>query len=178
MTAPLRGTAVVMVPVFLIIAVLGVALPGALWWLMTRMASARPPYARTRMDAFGVPMDPVDTWFADHAELPALRRLHVRTAVFGGRAVDEESLRPVARRLAAELLAGGIKSEAVGRTARALPVAAAVELVVAAVLCLVSGHVLPWLVVPGLYGVLTLILGLLRPRLLRRRLERAQQLNA
>ena len=66
MTAPLRGTAVVMVPVFLIIAVLGVALPGALWWLMTRMASSRPPYARTRMDAFGVPMgDVVPTRLAE-----------------------------------------------------------------------------------------------------------------
>jgi hypothetical protein len=178
MTTPLRGTAMVMVPVLLIIVVMGVVLPGALWWLTNRMASARPPYARTRMDAFGVPMDPIDTWFADHAELPALRRLDVRTAVFGGRTVDEESLRPVARRLAAELLAGRIRSEADGRTARALSVAAAVELIVAAVLCLVSGHILPWLVAPGLYGVLTLILGLLQPRLLRRRLERALQINA
>lgn len=167
----------VMVAVLLIIAVL-VVLPALLWWLMNRMASARPPYARTRMDAFGVPMDPVDTWFADPAELPALRRRDVRTAVFGGRAVGEESLRPAARRLAADLLAGRIRSGVGGRTAHAPPAAAAVELIVAAVLCLVSGHVLPWLVAPGLYGVLTLILGLLRPRLLRRRLERALQLNA
>ena len=83
--------------------------------------------------------------------------------MFGGRTVDEESLRPVARRLATELLAGRIRSDAVGWTARALPVAAAVELIVAAALRLVSGHVLPWLVAPGLYGVVTLILGLLRP---------------
>ena len=167
-----------MVPVLLIIVVMGVVVPGALWWLTNRMMSARPPYARTRMDQFGVPMDPVDTWFADHAELPALRRLNVRTAVFSGRAVDEESLRPVAHRLAAELLAGRIRSEADGRAVRALSVAAIVELIVAAVLCLLSGQVLPWLVVPGLYGVLMLILAPLRPRLVRRRLERALQLNA
>ena len=91
---------------------------------------------------------------------------------------EEESLRPLARRLAPELLTARIRSEAGGRTARAVPVAGAVELIVAAVLCLVSGHVLPWLVVPGRYGVLMLIVGLLQPRLLRRRLERARQLNA
>ena len=40
-------------PILVIIAVLGVVLPGAVWWLASRQASARPPYARVRRDAFG-----------------------------------------------------------------------------------------------------------------------------
>ena len=52
-------------------------------------------------------MDPVDAWFADHTELSSLQRLSVRTAVFRGQAVDDGSLRPVARQLAAELTQAG-----------------------------------------------------------------------
>jgi hypothetical protein len=164
--------------VLLIIPVLGVALPASLWWLTRRMATARPPYAHRRMDAFGFPMDPIDTWFADHAELPALRRLSIREAVFGGRAVQDESLRPVAHRLAAELLAGRVRSEVSGWPSRALAGVGVAELIVAAVLCVVTGHVQPWLASPGLYGVFGLSLGLLRPRLIRRRLEQSLRLNA
>jgi hypothetical protein len=165
-------------PVVVIITTMGVALPVSLWWLTRRMASAKPPYARARMDAFGVPMDPVDTWFADHGALPALPRLSVRTAVFGGQGVDDESLRPVAHRLAAELLTGRLRSQVSGWPWRALAAVGAIELIVATVLCMTTGHVQPWLASPGLYGVFALSLGLLRPRLLRRRLERSLRLNA
>ncbi len=101
-------------PAVLIIMVMS-APPAVFWWLSRRMAAAKPPYSRARRDAFGALRDPVDAWFADHAELPALRRLRVRTAVFAGRAVDDESLRPVAHRLAADLLAGRIRSQMSGR---------------------------------------------------------------
>src|ERR1035438_1525055 len=179
MTVPAGGTAVVMLwPVVVIITVMGVALPASLWWLSARMASAKRPYAHARMDAFGVPMDPVDTWFADHAELPALRRLSVRTAVFGGRAVDDESLRPVARGLAAEVLSGSLRSQVSGWPWRVLAAFGAVELILVAVLYLTTGHLQPWLASPGMYGVFALTVGLLRPRLLRRRLEQSLRLNS
>ena len=178
MTTASVGTAVIMLwAVLLIVTLLGVALPALLWWLTSRMTSARPPYARRRRDTFGFPMDAVDAWFADHAELPALRRLSVRSAVFDGRAVDDESLRPVAHRLAADLLAGRIRSEVSGWASRVLVGAGAAEMIITGVLCLLSGHVLPWLVSPASYGVLLITLGLVRPRLLRRRLERSLQLN-
>ena len=45
-------------PILVIIAVLGVVLPAAVWWLASRQASARPPYSRARRDAFGALMDP------------------------------------------------------------------------------------------------------------------------
>ena len=178
MTVPAGGTVVVMLwPAVVIITVVGVALPTSAWWLSRRMASAKRPYAHARMDAFGFPMDPIDTWFADHAELPALRRLSVRTAVFGGRAVDDESLRPVAQRLAAELLSGSLRSQVSGRSWRALAVFGAVELVLAAVLCVTTGHLQPWLASPGMYGVFTLSAGVFWPRFQRRRLEQSLRLN-
>jgi hypothetical protein len=104
--------------------------------------------------------------------------LSVRTAVFGGQGVDDESLRPVAHRLAAELLTGRLRSQVSGWPWRALAAVGAIELIVATVLCMTTGHVQPWLASPGLYGVFALSLGLLRPRLLRRRLERSLRLNA
>ena len=127
-------------PILVIIAVLGVVLPVAVWWLASRQASARPPYSRARRDAFGALMDPVEAWLVDHAELPSLQRLSVRTAVFGGEAVDDESLRPVARRLAAELLSGGLTSQVGGWSWLVLAAVGAVELMAFAALWLVSGH--------------------------------------
>jgi hypothetical protein len=53
-----------------------------------------------------------------------------------------------------------------------------IELILTAVLGLITGHALPWLVTPGVYGLLGISLGLLRPRLLRRRVERSLRLNA
>ena len=164
--------------VLAIVTVMGVVLPASLWWLASRQASARPPYSRARRDAFGARMDPVDAWFADHAGLPALKRLSVRTAVFRGEAVGDESLRPVARRLAAELLSGELASQVGGWSWLVLAAVGAVELIGFAAVCLVSGHVPPEAVSPGFNGVLALSVGLLRPRLLRHRLERSMRLNA
>src|ERR1022692_1629369 len=87
-------------PGLAIVTVIGVGLPLLAWWLTRRMETAKPPYSRRRMDAFGAPMDVIDAWLADHAQLPALRRWNVRQAVLGGRAANEESLRPVAHDLA------------------------------------------------------------------------------
>ena len=165
-------------PILVIIAVLGVVLPGAVWWLASRQASARPPYARVRRDAFGACMDPVDAWLADHAELPALKRLSVRTAVFRGEAVGDESLRPVARRLAAELLSGGLTSQVGGWSWLVLGAVGAVELMVFAALWLVSGHPQARFASLVVSGVFALSMGFLRPRLLRHRLERSMRLNA
>lgn len=53
-----------------------------------------------------------------------------------------------------------------------------IELILTAVLGLITGHALPWLVTPGVYGLLGISLGLLRPRLLRRRVEHSLRLNA
>ena len=130
-------------PILVIIAVLGVVLPGAVWWLASRQASARPPYARVRRDAFGACMDPVDAWFADHAELPALKRLSVRTAVFRGEAVGDESLRPVARRLRPNCSQAGLTSQVGGWSWLVLAAVGAVELMAFAALWLVSGHPRP-----------------------------------
>ncbi len=95
----------------------------------------------------------------------------------GGHAVDDESLRPTARRLAADLLGGRVRSVASGWRAWVLTCTGGAELILAAGLCLITGRALPWLVSPALYGVLALSLGLLRPRLLRARLERCVRLN-
>ena len=165
-------------PILVIIAVLGVVLPGSAWWLASRQASARPPYSRARRDAFGALMDPVDAWFADHTTLPSLQRLSVRTAVFRGQAVDDSSLRPVARRLAAELLSGGLTSQVSGWPWLVMAAVGAVELIVFAVLWLVSGHAQARFANLVVFGVFALSMGLLRPRLLRHRLERAMRLNA
>jgi hypothetical protein len=165
-------------PTLLIIAVLGVVLPAAVWWLASRQASARPPYSRARRDAFGALMDPVDAWLADHAELPSLLRLKVRTAVFRGKAVDDESLRPVARGLAAELLSGELTSQVGGWSWLALASVGAVEVLGFAALWLVSGHPQARFASLVVFGVSGLSMGLLRPRLLRHRLERAVRLNA
>ena len=54
--------------ILVIIAVLGIVLPGSAWWLASRHASAGPPYSRARRDAFGAFMDPVDAWFTDHTD--------------------------------------------------------------------------------------------------------------
>ena len=165
-------------PILVIIAVLGVVLPGAVWWLASRQASARPPYSRARRDAYGALMDPVDAWFADHTELPSLQRLSVRTAVFRGQAVDDESLRPVARHLAAGLLSGGLTSQVGGWSWLVLAAVGAVELIAFAALWLVSGHPQARFADLVLFGVFALSMGLLRPRLLRHRLARAIRLNA
>ena len=178
MTVAAVGTAVVMLWVLLVfIAALGVVLPSSAWWLASRMASARPPYSRARRDAFGALMDPVDAWFADHTELRSLQRLNVRTAVFSGQAVDDESLRPVARRLAAELLTGGLTSQVGGSSWLILAAVGAAELVAFAALWLVSGHARASYVNLVVFGGFALGMGLLRPRLLRHRLERAMRLN-
>jgi hypothetical protein len=79
-----------------LVTMIGVGLPVCAWWLTGRMARAKAPYSRRRIDAFGAPLDAIDVWFADHTDLPALRRWKVRTAVLSGKAVNEESLRPVA----------------------------------------------------------------------------------
>jgi hypothetical protein len=42
---------------------------------------------------------------------------------------------------------------------------------------LVVGHIVPWLVAPAIYGTLALTAGLIRPKLLRHRLEQAMRLN-
>ena len=123
-------------------------------------------------------MDPVDAWFADHTELPSLQRLSVRTAVFRGQAVDDESLRPVARHLAAGLLSGGLTSQVGGWSWLVLAAVGAVELIAFAALWLVSGHPQARFADLVLFGVFALSMGLLRPRLLRHRLARAIRLNA
>ena len=165
-------------PILVIIAVLGVVLPAAVWWLASRQASARPPYSRARRDVFGALMDPVDAWLVDHAELPSLQRLSVRTAVFGGDAVHDESLRPVARRLAAELLSGGLRSQVGGWSWLVLAAVGAAEVLAFAALWLVSGHPQARFASLVFSGVFALSMGLLRPRLVRHRLERAMRLNA
>jgi hypothetical protein len=53
----------------------------------------------------------------------------------------------------------------------------AVELILIAVLYLTTGHLQPWLASPGMYGAFALTVGVLRPRLLRRRLEQSLRLN-
>jgi hypothetical protein len=160
-----------------IVTVIGVGLPVSIWWLTRRVAAAKPPYSGRRMDAFGAPMDAIDAWLADHTELPALRRWNVRQAVLGGRAAKEESLRPVAHELASELLAGQVKSDIGGWSGWALAAAGGSEMIFALAVYLVVGHVVPWLVSPAIYGALALTAGLIRPRLLRHRLEQAMRLN-
>ena len=123
-------------------------------------------------------MDPVDAWFADHAGLPALKRLSVRTAVFRGEAVGDESLRPLARRLAAELLSGGLTSQVGGWSWLVLAAVGAIELVAFAALWLVSGHAPAWFASLVVFGVFALSYGAPSARLLRHRLERAMRLNA
>lgn len=164
-------------PILVIIVVFGVVLPAAVWWLASRQASARPPYSRARRDAFGSLMDPVDTWFADHTKLTSLQRLSVRTAVFRGQAVDDDSLRPVARHLAAELLSGGLTSQVGGWSWLVLAVVGAVELVAFAAIWLLSGHLQARFASLLVSGVFAFSMGLLRPRLLRLRLARAMRLN-
>ena len=164
-------------PILVIIAVLGVVLPAAAWWLASRQASARPPYSRARRDAFGSLMDPVDAWFADHTELSSLQRLSVRTAVFRGQAVDDGSLRPVARQLAAELHSGGLTSQVGGWSWLVLAAGGAVELVAFAAIWLISGHLQARFASLVVFGVFALSMGLLRPRLLRHRLARALRFN-
>jgi hypothetical protein len=160
-----------------IVTVIGVGLPVSVWWLTRRMAAAKPPYSGRRMDAFGAPMDAIDAWLADHTELPALRRWNVRKAVLGGRAAKEESLRPVAHELASELLAGQVKSDIGGWSGWALAAAGGSEMIFALAVYLVVGHVVPWLVSPAIYGALALTAGLIRPKLMRHRLEQAMRLN-
>jgi len=160
-----------------IVTVIGVGLPVSVWWLTRRMAAAKPPYSGRRMDACGAPMDAIDAWLADHTELPALRRWNVRQAVLGGRAAKEESLRPVAHELASELLAGQVKSDIGGWSGWALAAAGGSEMIFALAVYLVMGHVVPWLVSPAIYGALALTAGLIRPKLLRHRLEQAMRLN-
>jgi hypothetical protein len=164
-------------PGLAIVTVIGVGLPLLAWWLTRRMETAKPPYSRRRMDAFGAPMDAIDAWLADHTQLPALRRWNVRQAVLGGRAANEESLRPVAHDLASELLAGRVKSDIGGWSGWALAAAGGSEVIFALAACLIAGHVVPWLVGPAIYGLLALIAGLIRPKLLRHRLEQAMRLN-
>lgn len=159
------------------VTVVGVGVPVLAWWLTGRMARGKRPYSGRRVDAFGALLDPIDRWLADHTEVPALQRWRVRQAVLGGRAAQDESLRPVARELASELLAGQVKSDLRGWGGRALALAGGSELVFALVVYLVTGHVEPWLVSPALYGVLALTVGLARPRLLRHRVDRAMRLN-
>lgn len=177
MIGVLPGTTVIMWVGLIVVTVIGTVLPGAAWWLTRRMASGRPPYSRTRMDAFGAPMDAVEAWLADHTALPALRRWSIRQAVFGGRVADEQSLRPVAQQLAVALLAGEINSDIQGWSGWALAVVGGSEVIFAVVACLVAGRVVPWLVAPAAYGAVALTAGLIRPRLLRSRLERAVRLN-
>jgi hypothetical protein len=160
-----------------IVTVIGVGLPVSVWWLTCRMAAAKPPYARRRMDAFGTPMDAIDAWLADHTELPALRRWNVRQAVLGGRAANEESLRPVAHELASELLAGQVRSDIGGWSGWALAAAGGSGVIFALAAYLVVGHVVPWLVSPAIYGALALTAVLIRPKLQRHRLEQARRLN-
>lgn len=160
-----------------IVTVIGVGLPVSVWWLTRRMAAAKPPYSRRRMDAFGAPMDPIDAWLADHTELPAMRRWGVRQAVLGGRAVNEESLRPVASELASGILAGQVKSDIGGWSGWALAAAGGSEVIFVVAVYLAVGHVVPWLASPAIYGVLALTAGLIRPKLLRHRLEQAVRLN-
>jgi len=160
-----------------IVTVIGVGLPVSVWWLTRRMAAAKPPYSGRRMDAFGAPMDAIDAWLADHSELPALRRWNVRQAVLGGRAANEESLRPVAHELASELLAGQVTSDIGGWSGWALAAAGGSEVIFALAVYLAVGHVVPWLVSPAIYGALALTAGLIRPKLLRHRLEQAMRLN-
>ena len=164
-------------PGLAIVTVIGVGLPVSVWWLTHRMAAARPPYSGRRMDAFGAPMDAIDAWLADHAELPALRRWSVRQTVLGGRAAHEQSLRPVARELASELLAGQVTSDIGGWPRWALAAAGGSGVIFAVAACLAVGHVVPWLVPPAIYGVLALTAGLIRPKLLRHRLGQAMRLN-
>jgi hypothetical protein len=161
----------------IIVTVIGIGLPASAWWFTRRMASAKAPYSRTRMDAFGAPMDAVDAWFTDHTALPAVRRWNVRQAVFGGRVAEEQSLRPIAHQLATALLAGQVKSDVEGWSGWALAAAGGAEVIFAIAACLVVGHVVPWLVSSGAYGVVALAAGLVRPKLLRHRLERAVRLN-
>jgi hypothetical protein len=160
-----------------VVTMVGMGLPGLAWWLTRRMASGQRPYSRARLDAFGVPMDAVDAWLADHTALPELRRWSVRQAAFGGRAADDLSLRPVIQQLAAALLAGDLNSDVGGWSGWALAAAGGAELIVAAVACLVAGHVVSWLIEPAVFGAAALTAGLIRPRLLRSRLERAVRLN-
>jgi hypothetical protein len=164
-------------PGLIVVTVIGIGLPGLAWWLTRRMASGKPPYSRSRMDAFGAPMDAVDAWLEDHSALPALRRWNVRQAVFGGRVADEQSLRPVAQQLAAALLAGQVNSDIGGWSGWALAVAGGSEVIFAIAACLVAGRVIPSLVSVAVYGAVALTAGLIRPRLLRSRLERAVRLN-
>ena len=49
----------------------------------------------------------IDRWLAERYQLAWLDRSRVRTAVFGGRRVEEPHLAPAARGLAAQVLAGG-----------------------------------------------------------------------
>jgi hypothetical protein len=129
------------------------------------------------MDAFGAPMDAIDTWLADHTDLPALRRWSVRQAALGGRAANDESLRPVARELASELLAGQVRSDLGGWSGWALAAAGGSAVIFALAVCLVVGHVVPWLLPAAIFGALPLTTGLIRPKLLRHRLEQAMRLN-
>ncbi len=160
-----------------IVAVIGVGLPVSAWWLTRRMAAAKPPYSGRRMDAFGAPMDAIDVWLADHTDLPALRRWSVRQAVLGGRAANDESLRPVAGELASELLAGRVRSDIGGWSGWALAAAGGSAVIFAFAVRLVVGHVVPWLLPAAIFGALPLTAGLIRPKLLRHRLEQAMRLN-
>jgi hypothetical protein len=122
-------------------------------------------------------MDPVDAWLADRYQLSSLRWWDVRQAVFGGHAVQDETLRPAVRDLADELLGGMIRSDVSGWARWRLAVAGAFEVLVVVMVFLVEGPSLSWLIAPAGYGVLVLTVAILRPGLLRRRLTRARQLN-
>ena len=163
--------------IWTIVGLYGVGLPVAAWWFMQRMASAKPPYSRRRMDAFGAPVDAVDAWLIDQYHLPAVRRWSVRRAVFGGKEVPEESLRPVARELASEILAGRVASGYEYRSGWALAGAAGSAVIFALAVFVITGHVRPWLVSPAIVGLLTVVAGLAGPKLVHHRLERAKRLN-
>jgi hypothetical protein len=75
------------------------------------------------------------------------------------------------------LLEGQVKSAISGWPRWALVAAGGSEVIFALAVCLVAGHIVPWIVSPVSYGVLALTAGLIYPKLQRRRLTQAMQLN-
>jgi hypothetical protein len=86
-----------------LVVAIGVGLPVAAWSITRRL----PPPNTARWAGRGY--DAIDRWLADRYQLAWLERSRVRTAVFGGRQVEEPQLAPAAHGLAAQVLAGGFR---------------------------------------------------------------------
>ncbi len=158
--------------IWTIVGLYGVGLPVAAWWFMQRMASAKPPYSRRRMDAFGAPVDAVDAWLIDQYHLPAVRRWSVRRAVFGGSKPSPSS--PASSPSPAMHAYSPAAITLPEREHRQLPTHTQTARPLTFV---ITGHVGPWLVSPAIVGLLTVVAGLAGPKLVHHRLERAKRLN-